>query len=829
MRVLFRHVFLFLIRNWKSRELQLLAFALFMAVFSVTSIVLMTQGFQARLDDKSGNIMGSDRVIISPQPIDPAIAEKAAELGIRTSQTINFLTMLVHHTDLVLADVRAADEHYPLRGELRTASKLFAEDEPTKSVPAKGSIWIESRIFPLLNVKVGERVTIGEATFTVMRVLTNEPDRSLEGINLAPWVLMNQEDIPRTHIIQPGSRVTYKLYLAGSEPALDQFESWVKPKLLSTQSFVDARHARPLVNTAFERINHYVGLIFLVNVGFAGIAISMSVRRFCERQLNSVAIMRCFGATRMAIFSRYLWSLTFLGLGVGGLAVLCSSAIGYSVISLLYPNLVVDNTVISLGYPVIMALITVLVLLIGFIFPVLMNLMKVSPLRVLRRELHSNHFNRGVGIILQLLAILSLVLVQVRDTKVTLVLLSMSLAIALVVLTVIKAILKGIGKISHHYNLTTRLNLRNVASRAHENAYQVMAYSLVLALLGVLSLIRFDLLTTWKEEIAVDTPNYFVLNIPSSELGTFQTWLKNHEIEKAALYPMFVARLMAVNEDPVEMSGDEVPKKRTFPRLLNLTFTQELPLNNQIIQGEWFKTEGLESGISVEKGFADRLSIQLGDTLEFQISDKNIKTKVTSIRSVEWDSFQPNFYVIFPSRALGSLSTTYMTSFYLSPQKITLLKSLVDDFPMVNLISTEIILTQLAAFFKVVLATVELLWAFTLIISFVLLFATILSTLDARRQEAVLLRVLGVNNQRLRLILMSEFILLGFLAGVLAVFGANGVEYWLTQTVFNLPYHVNTALLFGLPLVGIILVGIGGWIGTNSIFLTPPNRFLAEE
>jgi putative ABC transport system permease protein len=291
------------------------------------------------------------------------------------------------------------------------------------------------------------------------------------------------------------------------------------------------------------------------------------------------------------------------------------------------------------------------------------------------------------------------------------------------------------------------------------------------------------------------------------------------------LYPMLLGRLTAINNDPVEMNMDSSSKKRTMNRLLNLTWMQDLQQDNRVLEGEWFKdADRGRSIISVERGFADRMNIKLGDTLKFQIAEKTITSTVTSIRSVEWDSFQPNFYVIFPPSIIDTLPITYMTSFYLSSQDIGFLKTLVQKFPMVNIIDTQMLVTQLKSFLLSLSWIMQYLWGFTMMISFILLFATIASTVEERKNEAKILRILGVNNRQLYGILLSEFLVLGFIAGVLGVICAHGIVYWLARFIFDLPFSFNIPVLLGGPLLGMVLIVFGGWIGTRTVFLTPPLR-----
>ncbi len=835
MKSVLRPSLVFLLRQWKSGELQLLAFALFISVVSITSLVFLTSHVRSMVEDKTGELLGSDRVISSPAPLNPSFEKKAKELGLQVTSTLNFLTMVVHQNALTLTDMRAVGEQYPLRGMIRSASQLYGADEAVRGIPAHGTVWLEARVLTLLDAKIGDKISIGSAVFIIARVLTAEPDRTFEGFNMAPWGLMNVEDVPDTHIIQPGSRVNYKLLMAGKEEQLTFFEAWVKPKLLANETWVDARHSRPMITLAVDRVDHYLGLVFLINICFAGIAIFRVTRRFTERQFDTVALLRCFGASRSMILIRYAVSFMVLGLAVGVLGIGVGFLLERAFVGMFFHEYFPTQSfpiLSNFGLPVLMGLLTVFVLLFGFSLPSLLSLWQIMPLRVLRRDLPHPKYALVLGSIFSVMSITIFIIFQTGEFQLTRIMLLITLSVSLLLWGVAFGVLKYIGRIKLNHSFSSMLLLiwiRNMGRRAKDNAFQIIAFSLVFGFMGALFLIRTNLVKEWEAQIPVDAPNYFVLNIPSTELSSFQEALKNRKVKASALYPMLLARVLAVNQDPVAMVEEpEVKngtKKRVFPRLLNITWAENLPMGNKIISGKWLveltQKNNDPSIVSVEKGFAERLNIQLNDSLTLQIGEKKIMAKVGSIRSVEWSSFRPNFYVIFPPNVLDTFPNTYMTSLLLPIQEREFIKTLVQKFPMINIIGTEMIMTQIKYFLEVMLVTIQYLFLFSVLTCMVLLLSIILATLDERQREAGLLRLLGISKVQLRRILLSEFIGLGFAAGVLGMLIAHGILYWLSQNYFNVPFQVNGEVLLMGPLLGMGLVSMGAWFGTRTIFQTP--------
>jgi putative ABC transport system permease protein len=828
MNILNKPSFAFLIRNWKSGELQLMFFAIFISVVCITSVVFFTRGLSLGLEDKSGALLGGDRALTSPTPIDHTIIQKAKQLNLKTATTATFLSVLVNQNHWALANVEAVSEHYPLKGELRVAPWLKRSDSATREIPKTGTVWLEERLFTQLNVKPGNKIYIGKTVFKVDKILTAEPARTLEGFDIAPRAIINEKDMDKTGILSPGVRANHKMLVTGSEANLHQFTLWLTPKLNPSQTFLDARSNRQLVKMALDRLDRYLGLVFIINVTLAGIAIAMVGRRFSQRQFDTVAILRCFGASYGWILRQYCLSFAFLGLIAGFLGI----GVGFGlerIMNIMFKDIFFYTPPTTLWAPIAGGLLTALVLLFGFALPPLLNLRKVPPMRVLRRDLVPPSISSVLMTVVALLSVSGLLIFQTADLTLTVTFILATFGISLVVLSIIYVILKTLPSVSRFLNITSQLIIRNIASRARDNTFQVLAFALVLTFGASLFLVRTDLMQTWQDQIPPRAPNYFAINIAQNALDEFKHFLHKAHIEETKFFPVVQGRLMAVNDEAVELNSGST-KNRVLNRLLNLTWTSELPPENNIITGQWFKSskEKKLAAVSIEQKFAQLMKIQLNDILKFHIGDETIKAKVTSIREVNWDSFHPNFYVIFPPGVIEKSSKTYMTSFYVDKDENNFLKKLVKKFPSVTLVDTKMVMSEVKSFLGLVSWGVQYLWSFTLIASFILLFATITATLDERQYEAILLRVLGISNRRLLWILLAEFLLLGLLAGLVGAVSAHFIVRWLSWDIFGLPYVINYLALMAIPIMGMGLIGLGGWIGTKRVFLMPPIQMFRE-
>jgi len=777
-----RVVFNYLFREFKNTELKLLMLVLVLAIFCVSMVEFFIQGIHASIEESSGTLLGGDRVIKSNSPIEPSIIEKAHELGLMTSQTINFYSMLVHEDDFALAEVKGIDVHYPLKGEVLGTAELFGKEEALKMIPESGELWLEEGLLSLLKVNVNDTVKIGEANFIITQILTVEPDRGGEELTFAPRAMISFQDVAKTQVIQPGSRQTYKLLLSGPDTALAEFETWVLPKLKFSQRLLTPENARPAVTIFFDQGEKYLNVILLLNLIIASAAVYQASKRYSIKQYRPVALLRCLGADFDWILFRFLSILIFYGLIAGILGLL----LGFGCFSLLRPFLeeIVMNKIESVWtIPALMSGATLFVLMLGFSLPSIIKLKYVQAISI---------FKQSQG-------------PRVTDESPFLIRCKQSIV-----------------KLAGKFGVEVRYGFSNVLRYPFENGVQIVIFGLVMGSALLLFLLQNDLIQAWREKIPPQAPNYFAINIAPESQVQFQDLLTKNNIKTEKLYPIVRARLLSVNNEIVE-SDDSKPKSRQLRRLLNLTSTMSLPKDNKIVHGKWFTPQDTEQQeISVEQDFAERFNIRLYDRLKFQIAEKEIEAIVTSLRSVDWNSFNPVFFVIFPPKMLENFPVTYMTSFYLPSERNSILRELVHLFPEINLIDTTVILKNLNSILKKLVVAVETLWVLTGLMALILMYCTLILTLDERLKNAILLRALGVGRKKLFILMLSEYIILGVFASLIAVVGANAAYAWLASDIFKLSYRINSwALIMG-PLIGMSVIVLAGGLGLRKIINISP-------
>ncbi|HJW12681.1 MAG TPA: FtsX-like permease family protein, partial [Albitalea sp.] len=628
-----------LVRDWRAGELRILAAAVVIAVGAVTAIGFFNDRLNRAMTYQSADLLGADLLLRSPEPVPADWLKAARERNLRPAETLEFASVVVHGDKLQLTSVKAASPGYPLRGTVRTAPALYAPDIKTTELPARGTAWAEPRVLQALGLDVGARVEIGSATFNVARVLTNEPGRAGSFFAFAPRVLIRQDDVPRTGVIQPGSRVTYSYLFTGADADLTRFKTWLKPRLGPGHRLLDVRDENSSIGRALARAERYLGLTSLLAVLLAGVAIAMGARRYSERHYDVSAMLRCFGATQRDVVALFLPQFLLLGLAASALGCalgfLTQEAI-FQVLKDLRPAGLPPAGVA----PVAFGFLTGLITLAGFAWPPLLRLKHVPPLRVLRRELTPLPPTAWAVYGSAVSVLLLLMWRYTGSPLLTAAVLAGSLAAAAALGVFAGALLAVSRRLHRRVGVAWRFGLNNLWRRTRTSVGQILAFGLALMAMAVIALLRTDLLSTWQTQLPPDTPNHFAFNILPQDVGAMQKFFATHRIQASALYPMVRGRLTEINGKPVTRAvSKEESDNEAIHRELNLTWADTVPPDNRLVSGAWWDAPATGNRVSVEEKLAKNLGIGLGDELTFTIAGDTLRARVASIRTVQWDSF----------------------------------------------------------------------------------------------------------------------------------------------------------------------------------------------
>jgi len=825
-------------RDARGGELRLLATALAVAVAALSAVGFFADRVRQALDRESHQLLGADLLLTADQPWATKVADQARARGLQVVETRTFPSMVTHGTgeqaSAQLAEIKAVGAAYPLRGALRIAPALNAPDAPTRSIPAPGTIWIDERLASALGARVGDQVAVGQSALRVDAVLTLEPDRGINFFSVAPRLLMNLDDLPATALLQVGSRVTYRLLVAGELPLVRRFQRDIEARLARGQRIEDPQNGRPEIRSALERAQKFLGLAALLTVVLAAVAVALASRRYVQRHLDPCAVMRCLGATQGLLLRLHLGQFAALGL----LAALFGCGLGYFAHFVLHAwlaQLLATPLPSPSLLPALQGMTVGLLLLFGFAVPPLLQLNRVPTLRVLRREMGSPQRGLLGGYLLGFLALIGLMFWVAGDLELgAWVCGGFSLALlifALIARIAIKlaAALRGRGRAATRGagGVGWRYGLASLERRAGASVIQIVALALGFMALLLLTVVRGDLLDAWRRAVPPEAPNRFVVNIQPDQVEAVGALLVAQGLSPE-LAPMVRGRLMRINGVEVSAASyTDDRAQRLIEREFNLSMRPDLPAGNSLSAGRWFSRADLEGkgepvAASVEDGLARTLGLGVGDRLEFAVAGEKIDMTVVGLRKVNWDTMRANFFVLTPPAVLAAYPASWITSFYLPPEQAGFVNRLVREFPNLTVIDVAAILRQLQSIMDQVARAVQFVFLFTLAAGLLVLHAALASAAEERRYELAVMRALGARREQLRRVLLAEFAAVGGLSGLIAALAAVAVGQFLARQVFRFEVAIELWLLPAAVCGGAALVTGAGWFAATRLLQSAP-------
>jgi putative ABC transport system permease protein len=815
-------------QDWRSGELYLLASALILTVAAITAVGFFTDRVESAMARQGGELIAADLALEASTPLPSKYREQADGLGLNTAEIIEFSSVVVGEGGPQLVQVKAVDTAYPLRGRLSVRDAFDAPDREVETGPPPGEVWVESRLLPLLGAALGDAVGLGESRLRMGAILSNEPDRGGALFALAPRVMLSQSDLAATGLITEASRAEHRLLVAGEAAAVERFKRAIEAGLPVNIDLIDGSTARPELESAVDRASRFLHLATLVTLLVAGAAIALASRRFVERQTDAVAVMRCLGAPNHLLMRVFMMRLVLFGL----IASLVGCLLGWlgqlGLMSLLSEWFATDLPTPSPA-PVFVGVATGLVALLGFALPPLFQLAQVSPLRALRRDLGAPRGSAILTVVGAASALALLIIWQADDFQLAWKLMAGVLgAVASLVITVL-VLVRLAGGLAGRARGVWRLGLAALARRPSAAVLQISGLGLGILALLLLAVVRVDLLKTWQETLPEGAPNHFLINIQPQDVEPLGQFLREGGLGESAIYPMIRGRLVRINDREIVPSDYENPRaEQLASREFNLSQGADLQSDNRIVAGAWWPGADAPPEFSVEEGIAETLGIALGDEIAFLVSGREVSAPVTSLRAVQWDSFNVNFFVISSPALLGSEPATYITSFYLPDDRETLMPELVKRFPSVTLFDVDALLTQVRQVVDRGVMAVEYVFLFTLAAGILVMYAGIQASLEERRLEHGILRTLGTARRALLTSLAVEFTAAGILAGALASIFAELTGWLLAEQLFGLTFSFNPALW----LIGVFgsgaLIGVAGTLATYPLLIHPPLQTLRQ-
>ena len=812
----------FLQRDWKSGELNLLLLALLICVSSITTVAFTTDRMEKAIDRQSSELLAADFVISSSRPIEPQRISLAKRLDLRTAQLELFRSVLVVKDAVQLVEVKVVDSAYPLRGQLQLSDQPYAQETVQQGKPASGKVWVEPRLLQALNLQVGDKVQLGAKAFVISKVIAYEPDRGGDFFRMAPRVMLGDEDLAQTKLIQPGSRISYRLLVAGKPNRVAQFIADVKKSPHEGEELISIKQGRPEINFAFERADFFMNIVALISVLLGSIATAMAAQRYSRRHVDSVAILRTLGLSQWRIFSLIFLEMCAFALLTSLIGCLLAYLAQYG-LSRAMAGLIVGQLPQPGFTPVWIGTITGFIALFGFIIPTLWLLKATPPIRVLRRDQHYPVFN-VLFVVIFIIAIFILWVWRLGQTEVTQYLLAGSLGTLVALFVTARLIVIALKPVSGLMSVSWRYGLANITRRGNLTAIQISAFGLGIMFILLNALIRTEMLDSWRHTLPENAPNYFLINAQAKQLSALREFFSSHQIESPEFAPMARGRLLSINGKPVHADDFPAPRaKRLILHEFNLSWSKALRSGNTIVDGRWWRAdESAKPYLSLERSVVKAFHLKLGDRLRFDLGGTELELTLLNIRDVDWNSFKVNFFAVTPPGLLEQIPSNWVASMHLDKQQAKVLAAMVRQFPNITVIDIDVIIDRIRTLMARVSSAVEYLLGFTLVIGIIIMLTALKTTEDERRHEAALLHTLGARRSWILKGNLAEFALMGMIAGGIAGLAATLTGHFLAKEVFKFDYTMTPLpVIIGL-VAGTAFISLIGLLASNKVLSQPP-------
>lgn len=797
-------------RDWRERDVRVVLSALIIAVATVATIALFASQLQRTLVTSASSFLAADRQLEAEngREVPEVWMQEASDRGLETARMVEFSTMVYGADKFQLVSVKAVNDTYPLRGQVEIQEGADAPRQILSSGPAPGEVWVNPRLLRLLELGVGDPLDVGNRSLTISALLVREPDGGFRMSSLAPRVMMHASDVPSTEVIQEGSRVEYIYLFAGEESSLNNYYSWLKPQLEPSHEWEGVRDGETF-SESLQRAERFLLLGGSLAVMLAAVAVAVASRQYALSQRDTVALLKTLGVNSKGIGRLYLRRLGLWGIvgAIGGLLValplfwLLSSVLGdvleQSVDYHLDPNALIP------------ALLTALVSLFAFAYPPIRRLKNVPAMRVLRSQPGESGREAIPDMVIAIVAIFGLVWLYAREVSLVLALLG-GLALLLGTLALSGWVMVTVlRKISGGGN-AWRLALVGLYRHRRASLSQIAVFAMTLMLAATLILVRTSLLDDWQSQLPEDAPNHFLINIAPDAVDEVEAFWAERGQPLRNVYPMVRGRLTELNGQPVKEAVTKEENVGALNRELNLTWMEDLPDDNRIVGGDWFRP-GEKRGVSIEAELAGKLGVEVGDELGFTIGSDKVTETVTSVRTVQWDSMKPNFYMAFPpDGGLENMPATWITAFYLPQDQKSALNEFSRQFPTVSLLEIDHIIERIQEIVRQVTQAIEAILALILAAALVVMAAVVSATMQERQREGALLRTLGGRQSLLVRSTMLEFAFLGFFAGILGVVAAEAAVWALQFRMFQGQFQWHWQAIMPIPVISAVVLALFG-------------------
>jgi putative ABC transport system permease protein len=814
--------------EFRRGDLTIIFLAIVLAVGTVFSLTGFSEQIKQAIITNSANTIAADRVLGSNRVIPTEYLDKSDSLSLNVASKILLDSMVFSGDNMLLSELDVVSEKYPLRGEFLVKTSLDQEIPSSVGAPKQGTAYVEESILSRLDVKIGGTIEVGVLPLTVAGVIVEIPDRSYRMFVAGPTIFFNIKDIEKTQLIKPGSRVYYQYMFAGERDDIEAFETWIKPQLNETQNWYDAKSAKNRLSKVLDSSEKFLSLASMLGIVLAAVAVAVASRRYGQRHQPMVAVFKALGASTSHVKKLYMlhWGLLSL------ISIIVGLIVGYMLmlagVSAIESYLSLDESQLTFK-PFITAVITGVLCAVAFAIHPITELISTKPLDVIRGFSKNELPRFGWHQVIPLLALFALLMLFSRDLIMSLSLLLGGILVSGVLLLLGRLIMGAGRSAGAKAGKAWHLALANLKRRANENSVQLVSFTIAIQLLLLITVMKSSIIDEWQAQFPENTPNHYLLNIANEEVAPLKAFTEQLNLDNQGFYPVFRGRLSAINgektvrideddnkdsattnADKAKVEDKEKPKERKGAgRELSLTWQEQLPLTNEVIEGQWWQIEDTLPQVSMEKGMAERLDVKLGDELTFTIGTDEFTVPVTSIRDVNWKSRQLNFIMVFNEAAVIDIETTSISAWMISDQQKNEVYRFLSQYPTISIMDFGAIMKQLTSMIEQVSIAIELILVLVILAGSLVLVAQVQASMEERERELAILRTLGAKGSLLRNSVLFEFVALGAVAGLMASIAMEIAVFFLQTQVFEMSasFHFNywlVGIAAGAGFVGIM-------------------------
>ena len=797
-----------------SGDLLILFLSIVLAVTSISSVGFLGDRLKSSMQMQASSILGADLVLRSASKIDSKYLDLAAANDLDSAEMSTFLSMVITEDDNLLTSIKAVTASYPLRGELKivnsqgTKIKHFGSPEP-------GNIWIERKVLETLELMELDKVSIGNKNFIVKGIIEDYPDRNSSFVGFYPVAIVNINDVDAMGVIQTGSRVVYRNLFSGTQDNLERF----KKSLEGMPANIRVQNALDVGDNLGEDIANsttFFNLASLFTIIISVIASMMAVRRYASRNLLHTSLMKVFGASKLFILGHQIMQLTLVAIFASSLGLIFGYGLQHLLLSTLQGIINADLPPPS-SRPVILGFITAAFVIFATASPYIKILSETEPIRILRNDFNIKLSSNLMIYLVAFFTMFGFLGALFQDIKLIIYIVISLILVTFFLYLIGRLLIYGLSRVKFSYGTGWKLGLKNIVQRGNDSILQVIIFGLSLLFLVVLAETRTDLVDSWTETLDEDTPNYFLFNIQQYNLDPISNYFKDQGNVVPDFTPLIRGRLLSA----ARPGSEDINFDNLMEREANLTWRNQLPLSNSLVEGEWWTNGNEVAEVSIDREIAESMNLKIGDELTFSAGGKTFSVTVSSFREIEWQSFSPNFFFILSPAAGRELPNSYITSIKLeNSQKF--MNNFTNRFPTITSVNLEAIIEQGKSSLASASLAVQYIFFLTFIAGILALIASVYSNRDQRTKETAIMHAIGASRALIFKSAASEFLILGLLSATTAIIFSIALSSVIFIQFLDLIYSPNLLILGLSYLFGIGFIFIAGVISIRkSIYASP--------